>query len=86
MASRRPCGRVFPRVGDLININLSDDMVDVINRELQSGTEAIPKLENNFNMIMTDIFEKELLSLFKLQDPYSIFSEKLETNLVGSVK
>lgn len=85
MASRRPCGRVFPRVGDLININLSDDMVDVINRELQSGTEAIPKLENNFNMIMTDIFEKELLSLFKLQDPYSIFSEKLETNLVGSV-
>lgn len=85
MASRRPCGRVFPRVGDLININLSDDMVDVINRELQSGTEAIPKLENNFNMVMTDIFEKELLSLFKLQDPYSIFSEKLETNLVGSV-
>lgn len=85
MASRRPCGRVFPRVGDLINITLSDDMVDVINRELQSGTEAIPKLENNFNMIMTDIFEKELLSLFKLQDPYSIFSEKLETNLVGSV-
>lgn len=85
MASRRPCGRVFPRVGDLINITLSDDMVDVINRELQSGTEAIPKLENNFNMVMTDIFEKELLSLFKLQDPYSIFSEKLETNLVGSV-
>lgn len=85
MASRRPCGRVFPRVGDLINITLSDDMVDVINRELQSGTEAIPKLENNFSMVMTDIFEKELLSLFKLQDPYSIFSEKLETNLVGSV-
>lgn len=85
MASRRPCGRVFPRVGDLINITLSDDMVDVINRELQSGTEAIPKLENNFNMVMTDIFEKELVSLFKLQDPYSIFSEKLETNLVGSV-
>lgn len=85
MASRRPCGRVFPRVGDLINIDLSDDMVDVINRELQSGTEAIPKLENKFNMVMTDLFEKELLSLFKLQDPYAIFSEKLKTNLVGSV-
>ena len=85
MGSHRPCGRVFPRVGDLININLSVDMVDVINRELQSGAEAIPNLENKFNMVMTDIFEKELLSLFKLQDPYAIFSEKLKMNLVGSV-
>ena len=85
MASRTPCGRVFPRVGDLININLSDDMVNVINRELQSGTEAIPKLENKFNVVMKDVFETELLSLFELQDPYAIFSEKLKANLVGSV-
>ena len=85
MASRAPCGGAFPRIEDLINVNLSEDMVDVVNRELQSGTEAIPMLENKFNMVMTDLFEKELLSLFELQDPYAIFSEKLKTNLVGSV-
>ena len=84
MASRTPCGRVFPRVGDLINLSLSDDMVDVITRELQSGSEAIPKLKNKFNVVMRDLFETELLSLFELQDPYAIFSEKLKTNLVGS--
>lgn len=85
MASRTPCGRVFPRIGDFINVNLSEDMVHVVNCELQSGTETIPKLENKFNMVMTDLFETELLSLFELQDPYAIFSEKLKTNLVGSV-
>lgn len=85
MVSRTTCGRAFPRIGDLININLSEDMVDVVVSELQSGTEAIPKLENKFNMVMTDLFETELLLLFELQDPYAIFSEKLKTNLVGSV-
>lgn len=85
MASRRPCGGAFPRIADLISINLSQDMVDVVNCELQSGTETIPKLEDKFNVVMTDLFETELLSLFELQDPYAIFSEKLKTNLVGSV-
>lgn len=85
MASRRPCGGAFPRIADLININLSQDMVDVVNCELQSGTETIPKLEDKFNVVMKDLFETELLSLFELQDPYAIFSKKLKTNLVGSV-
>lgn len=85
MVSRTPCGGAFPRIVDLININLSEDMVEVVYRELQSGTEAIPKLKKKFNMVMTDLFETELLSLFELQDPYAIFSEKLKTNLVGSV-
>ena len=42
-------------------------------------------LENKFKMVITDLFETELLSLFELQDPYAIFSEKLKANLVGSV-
>ena len=51
MASRRPCGGAFPRIADLITINLSQDMVDVVNCELQSGTETIPKLEDKFNAV-----------------------------------
>ncbi|KAJ7360554.1 hypothetical protein OS493_015658 [Desmophyllum pertusum] len=85
MATRTPCGRAFPRIGDFINIDISEDMRDVINTELQSGTEAIPMLESKFNMVMKELFETELLSLFELQDPFAIFSEKLKMNLVGSV-
>ncbi|KAL9975097.1 hypothetical protein ACROYT_G012213 [Oculina patagonica] len=85
MASSTPCGRAFPLIGDFTNIHLSEDMKDVINTELQSGREAIPKLESKFNLVITDLFETEILSLFELQDPYAIFSEKLKINLVGSV-
>ena len=84
MASRTPCGLAFSRVQGSI-IDLSEDMEDIIYSELQSGREAIPSLERKFTMVMKDLFQTELLSIFDLQDPYSIFSEKIKADLVGSV-
>lgn len=83
-----PSGRALPSipgVGDLYNNAFSEDMEDVILSELQSGREAIPKVESRFKTFMTDLFETELLSIFQLQDPYSIYSDKLKTHMVGSV-
>ena len=85
MTSLTPCGRALPRIGDLNSIHLSEDMEDVARTVLHSGREVIPKLKTQFNMVITDLFEKELLSHFELQDPFAIFSEKVQANLVGSV-
>ena len=84
MVSRMQRGIPLSFVGGL-NVSLSEDMEDVVYREMQSGREAIPGLERKFNMVMKDLFETELLSIFYLQDPYAIFSGKLKANLVGSV-
>ncbi|XP_022796328.1 uncharacterized protein LOC111334780 [Stylophora pistillata] len=84
MVSRTQCGIALAPVGGL-NVSLSEDMKDVVYRELKSGREAIPRLERNFTMVMKDLFETELLSIFYLRDPYAIFSGKIKANLVGSV-
>ena len=84
MVSRTQCGIPLSFAGGL-NVSLSEDMEDVVYREMQSGREAIPGLERKFSMVMKDLFETELLSIFYLQDPYAIFSGKLKANLVGSV-
>lgn len=84
MVSRTQCGIPLSFAGGL-NVSLSEDMEDVVYREMQSGRKAIPGLERKFRMIMKDLFETELLSIFYLQDPYAIFSGKLKANLVGSV-
>ncbi|XP_068673762.1 uncharacterized protein [Montipora foliosa] len=80
-----PCSKALYCGGDLCGNGFSTAMEHGILRELQSGKESIRKLESKFKMVMTDLFEDELLSIFQLQDPYSIFSDKLKSQMVGSV-